>query len=259
MARKKEKTEGPPEGPIVESRWPNLEPGPDWSWFSEAPGGSDKEVPEADRQWWRKRRSEARSFAPSAPPEPKFDHDRTPCCPCGARLEPREQPYPVCRISGWTCCSPACCQRAYLQRVTELLTRARRWSTEPECIKAIRNLRHELRLQVAEFRRGKRALVDPLLDQWAGDCGRRLFAEDDPGTALMRLLGKKHKPGKHAINAARDQKIARDVFDKMMAGQGMTLEDAAAEVAKVYRRSAKTVRDIYIRGHIEVKAGRHRI
>jgi hypothetical protein len=104
-------------------------------------------------------------------------------------------------------------------------------------------------------RRGERNAVDPQLMQWARDLGPYILAQDDPVTALQRLLGEKQPAGKRAKNAARDLEIATAVATKM--DKGMPLEDAIAAVAKEHGLSEKRVRTIYFRWRVEARAARY--
>jgi hypothetical protein len=181
---------------------------------------------------------------------------RTARCPvCGAKLKARGQTF--CRISGEMCCNPVCCRRAYERRITELRARSRRYATDPECIEAVLSLRHECRLQVAEYQKDERDLVDPLLMQWAGDLGRYIVAQDDPVTALARLLGEKRRPGKQPVNTERDRNIAAAVVAKMAGG--MKRDKAVENVAEGYGLSEDWVKAIYLRGRGEAKAARHKL
>lgn len=197
----------------------------------------------------------------------------------------------------------------------EWLDLARHYSTDPECIDAVKNLWGEYRAQVAAFRRwsrrarlvheywhrpqrpklrrywhrlqrtklrrrrrlvklpsdsplvelpsdspllkprrGERNAVDPRLRQWASGLGRYILAQDDPVTALERLLGEKHAPGKRTANTVRDQEIAAAVVAKMA---GMTFADAITDVAREHGLSEERVRIIYFRGRVEAKAARY--
>ena len=104
--------------------------------------------------------------------------------------------------------------------------------------------------------RGERDALDPMLLQWAGDVGRHILAQDDPVTALERMLGEKHKRGKRAKNKERDVSIAAAVASKM---NNLTLEEAAVEVAREYRMGSDAVSKIYTRNKIEGRATRHKV
>jgi hypothetical protein len=149
-------------------------------------------------------------------------------------------------------------------QIAELLAIAglRRDATESERIEAINSLLCEYRLQIEEYRKDKRGVIDPLLLQGIGDWGRRIFAEATPVLTLARFLGKQ-KPGRRASpeRAARDISVTLAVIDRM--DRGITLEEASELVAAAYTPrkvgkslslKADTVRKIYIRNETEQRA-----
>jgi hypothetical protein len=245
--------------------------------------------------WWFEPDGAEPMFGPAATPGSRNPR----CSACGAEIKPRQR----FAARGLTFCSAACYQRAYERRITELLALARRNSTDPECIAAVQTLMHEQRLQLAEFQRwhrraslvreywlrkyraqtaklqrcsrratsfpnsallkprqGERDAVDPRLMQWIKDLGCYILAQDNPEDTLARLLGRS-RPGKRAKNKERDVSIAGDVATKM--DGGMTLEEAADEVAqkywKKYRLGSDAVIKIYTRNKIEGRATRHKV
>jgi hypothetical protein len=129
-----------------------------------------------------------------------------------------------------------------------------RAALERERVEAVEKLLCEFRLQIEEFKKKERAEVAPLLMQGIGDWGRYIFAQDDPEDALARFMGRP-RPGKRAKNKERDVLIAGDVATKM--DGGMTLEEAADEVAEKYRLESDAVVKIYTRNKIEGRAARH--
>jgi hypothetical protein len=149
-------------------------------------------------------------------------------------------------------------------QIAELMAIAdlRRDATESERTEAVNSLLREYRLQIAEYRRGKRSVIDPLLLQGIGSWGRRIFAEATPVPALARFLGKQ-KRGKRASpeRAARNISVTLAVIDLM--NRGTTLEEAAVLVAADYTPrkvgkklslKADSVRKIYIRNETEQRA-----
>jgi hypothetical protein len=148
-------------------------------------------------------------------------------------------------------------QRLNAEQIARLLTISRRHSTDPGCIEAVQHLVCEYQSQIAEHKRGERAVVDQLLMQGVGDWGRHIFAQPNPEIALARFLGTKQKPGKRIKNTERDRSIAAAVVTTMEGG--MTLEKAAAEVAEDYGLSTERVIAIYARKSKEVRARRHEI
>jgi hypothetical protein len=77
-------------------------------------------------------------------------------------------------------------------------------ATESERIEAVKSLLHEYRLQIAEYRRDERSVIDPLLLQGIGNWGRRIFADATPVLVLERFLGERLKPGKRAKHRERN-------------------------------------------------------
>jgi len=145
-------------------------------------------------------------------------------------------------------------QRLKVEQIARLLAISRSYSTDPECIEAVQHLVREYQLQIAEYKKGERDVVDALLMQGVGDWGRYIFAQPDPETALARFLGTKKKPGKRTKNTDRDRDIAAAVVTKM--DGGMTLEDAVVDVAANFRLGEDAVKKIYVRVRKEVRAAR---
>jgi hypothetical protein len=148
-------------------------------------------------------------------------------------------------------------QRLNLAQIAELLTISRRYANDRECIEAVKNLVCEYQWQIAEYKRGERAVIDPLLLQGIGDWGRYVFAQAKPEIALARFLGKRQGPGKRAKYTDRDFFIALAVITKMEGG--MTLEKAIELVATDYGLEFDTIKKIYARRRKEARAARHQI
>jgi hypothetical protein len=148
-------------------------------------------------------------------------------------------------------------QRFNTAQIANLLAISRPYATDRKCIEAVKSLLCEYHLQIAEYKKGQRGVVDPLLMQGIGDWGRYIFAQANPEIALARFLGKREKPGKRAKNTDRDFTITGAVVAKME--NGMTLEEASPLIAAEYKLKADTVRKIYVRRNKEVRAARHQI
>ena len=149
-------------------------------------------------------------------------------------------------------------------QIAELMAVAasRRDATKSERIEAVNSLLCEYRLQIAEYRRDERNVIDPLLLQGIEDWGRRIFAEADPVLTLARFLGKQ-RPGKRVSPERADRNISVTLAVIDLMDRGTTLEEASERVAadyspqKVGKRlslKADLVRKIYIRNETEQRA-----
>jgi hypothetical protein len=115
----------------------------------------------------------------------------------------------------------------------------------------------EYQLQIAEYKRGERKVIDALLMQGIGDWGRYIFAQPNPEMVLGRFLGKRQKPGKRAKYTDRDFLITHAVITKMEGG--MRRDKAVELVAAEYGLEDDTIKEIYDRRKKEVRAARHLI
>ena len=147
-----------------------------------------------------------------------------------------------------------CRQRLNTEQIARLLAISRRYSTDPECIEAVQHLVCEYQLQIEEYKKDERDVVDALLMQGVGDWGRYIFAQLNPEIALARFLGTKQKPGKRTKNTDRNRDIAAAEVTKM--DGGMTLEDAIVDVAAAFRLGEDAVKKIYVRNRKGVRAAR---
>jgi hypothetical protein len=147
-------------------------------------------------------------------------------------------------------------QRLKTAQISDLFAIAgymRRNTTEVERVEAVNSLLGEYLLQIEEFKRGERDALDPLLREGIEDWGRRIFAQEDPVTALARFLGKRQRPGKRAKHTARDFNIAVAVVIKMK--DGMPLEEAASVIAAEHPSlKEETIRKIYVQNQKAAKA-----
>jgi hypothetical protein len=146
-------------------------------------------------------------------------------------------------------------QRLNTEQIARLLIISRGYTTDRECIEAVKSLICEYHLQIAEFKKRERDVIDPLLMQGIGEWGRYIFAQPNPEIALGRFLGKRQKPGKRAKNIDRNFSITLAVLTKRESG--VTFEKATALIAADYNLEADTVRKIYLRRNKEVRAARH--
>ena len=95
-----------------------------------------------------------------------------------------------------------------------------------------------LRIQVDEYRQGKREAVSRPLQQAVTELALPIFADPDPLSAMDHFLRGKRKRGKRAVNADRDFRIAVQVAHKVKT-EGMSLDDACAFVAELGKKQRK--------------------
>jgi hypothetical protein len=123
---------------------------------------------------------------------------------------------------------------------------------EAERLAALEQLLTLHRIQVEEFKRGEREIIDPPLYNAIVSFGVRIFAQADPLDAMAKFLGRKRERGKRGKNSRRDFDIALKVVEKKFTG--ISLEDAAVAVAKDFGLSPERIENIYKTNHKAAKA-----